>query len=147
MTPFETHSAAETIALGRRIGQALSPNTLLCLNGDLGAGKTTLSKGIISGITGIQEEAVTSPTFIYLNEYPAPLPAFHFDLYRITDADEFLAMGFDEYFHCGGVCLIEWSERITPLLPPTALHLSIETQGPQSRLITLEDGTKLSFVL
>ncbi len=105
--------AEELIDLGRRMASELPPNTVLALSGELGAGKTTFVQGLAEGL-GV-EGPVPSPTFVLLNVYPA---LFHFDLYRLKSSADFLALGFGEYFEKGGVCVIEWPERIEELLPP-----------------------------
>ena len=88
----------------------LSPNAILALSGELGAGKTTFVQGLAAGLN--ITETVTSPTFVYLHSYEGKLPLFHFDLYRLTSANDFEALGFSEYFFAGGICAIEWPERI-----------------------------------
>lgn len=138
MEKYYCRSESETIALGFELGKKFLPNTVICLFGDLGAGKTTFVKGIVSGACGMLPENVNSPTFVYLNIYQGhPLTVYHFDLYRLKDSDEFLSMGFDEYFFAGGLCCIEWSERIDPLLPKNYLKITLQHQGEKERLITL----------
>jgi tRNA threonylcarbamoyladenosine biosynthesis protein TsaE len=78
---------------------------------------------------------VTSPTFVYLNIYEGKLPVYHFDLYRLHDADEFLGMGFDEFFEAGGICCVEWSERIEPLLPTPRVEIHLSAPHPEQRRI------------
>lgn len=138
MKNYHCNSESETIAVGIELGKALSANQVVCLFGDLGAGKTTLAKGIVMGAAGIATENVNSPTFVYLNIYQGhPLTVYHFDLYRLKDCDEFLSMGFDEYFSAGGVCCVEWSERIAPLVPDDYIKITLVHQGEKERLITL----------
>lgn len=127
-------SADETRAFGQKLGAQLTEDTLVCLRGDLGAGKTTLCRGLVQGVTG-QAHAVTSPTFVYLNIYEGKLPVYHFDLYRLHDADEFLGMGFDEFFEAGGICCVEWSERIEPLLPTPRVEIHLSAPHPEQRRI------------
>lgn len=134
---FLCKSEAETIALGCALGERLPPNSVLCLFGDLGAGKTTFIKGIAAGASGTLPEHVNSPTFVYLNIYEGyPQTVYHFDLYRLRDSDEFLGMGFDEFFFAGGLCCVEWSERIAALLPENCLKITLVHQGEKERLIT-----------
>ena len=137
----ETVSSEETIALGQRLGKVLKPNTVLCLFGELGTGKTTLVKGIAQKAAGIELEEVHSPTFVYLNIYgpESDKPIYHFDLYRLHDADEFLSMGFEDYFFRGGICCIEWSERIAPLLPSTSVSIFLSHVSENRRAIEIKN--------
>lgn len=109
----QVRSAEELVALGKRFATELPPNTILALSGELGAGKTTFVQGLAEGL-GV-EGPVVSPTFVLLNIYER---LYHFDLYRLKEPADFLALGFDEYFSKGGICVIEWPERIQELLPP-----------------------------
>lgn len=131
-----SRSCDETISIGREIGRNILPGTIFCLFGDLGAGKTTLIKGIVSGITGHSPQSVNSPTFVYLNIYSGEAPVFHFDLYRLETAEDFLSMGFEEMLFSEGICLIEWSERIASLLPRDVAKITIKEQE-MGREITL----------
>ena len=120
------NSQEETLAFGRKMASLLPPNTILALTGELGAGKTTFVKGLALGLN--IHEQVQSPTFVLLNAYEG---LYHFDLYRMkTDAD-FTALGFEDYFHQGGICAIEWPERIEKLLPKNTIriHFSYSEQG------------------
>jgi tRNA threonylcarbamoyladenosine biosynthesis protein TsaE len=130
---YLTKSAQETLALGRLLAQTLHPLDVVCLQGDLGAGKTTLIKGMIASLTGVQPERVCSPTYTYLNIYEGKCPVFHFDLYRLEGADDFLSLGFEEYLYGEGVCCIEWSERITSLIPTHAHQIRLEYAGEEVR--------------
>ena len=114
---FRSLSAQDTQDIGTRLGRRLGPNSVVCLFGDLGAGKTTFVKGIAGAVAEAQPEQITSPTFVYLQIYKGPCAVYHFDLYRLRDADEFLSMGFEEFLFSGGVACIEWSEKIASLLP------------------------------
>lgn len=125
MYSYLTESAEETIALGRRVGASAPAGSVICLSGDLGAGKTTFVKGVVEGSVGCGSEKVSSPTFTYLNIYEGESVIYHFDLYRIGDAEDFLEMGFDEYLSAGGISCIEWSERIADYLPPDAIMVTL----------------------
>ena len=108
---------AETLALGERLGRAAGPGSVIALCGGLGAGKTHLTKGIVSGL-GAAGERVSSPTFSLVQEYPGGrCPVFHFDFYRMETAAEVLAIGWDEYLEAGGVCIVEWADLFPELLP------------------------------
>lgn len=138
MNSLKSNSVEATRALGRRLGQTLSPGAVVCLHGDLGAGKTQFVKGLIAGLTAVAEEEVNSPTFVYLNLYEGTLPVYHFDLYRLDDASDFLGLGFDEYLESEGICCLEWSERISELIPHSALHVTIQHLGETSRSVSFE---------
>jgi tRNA threonylcarbamoyladenosine biosynthesis protein TsaE len=109
---FVTHSAEETIALGREIAATLKAPALILLSGDLGAGKTTLTKGIASGLGAAKEEDVTSPTFTLVHKYEGATRAYHVDLYRIGDARDFDTLGLEDVFAEKAVVMIEWPERM-----------------------------------
>ncbi len=132
---YTSHSPEETISWGRTFGETLHPGTILCLHGDLAAGKTTLIKGIAEGFAGCDRDEVNSPTFVYLNIYQGDRNVYHFDLYRLTKEEEFLRMGFDDYLFTDGICCIEWSEKIANLLPEECLHLELRPEGENKRTI------------
>ena len=135
-TPVETTSAGETIAFGRKLADELAAGTVLALHGDLGAGKTCLVKGIAAGL-GVQPEA-TSPTFTIIHEYSGGrLPLFHIDLYRLDSVNETLAIGIEDYLNGDGVTVIEWAEKIAPLLPERTIHARLEITGENTRRITI----------
>ena len=139
-TEFTTTSVEETIALGRRLGSLLKPGEVVALDGDLGAGKTVITRGITEGL-GLISEDVCSPTFTIVNEYTDPsdkVPVFHFDTYRLSGEDDFIAAGLDEYFYRGGVCVIEWSSVIAGLLPKETVKITILGTGSE-RKITIDD--------
>lgn len=114
----------ETKEFGIKIGNILKGGDIVCLNGELGAGKTTLTKSIGLGL-GVTDY-ITSPTFTLINEYSGRLPVYHFDVYRLENADELYDLGFDEYFYGKGVCIIEWADKIEKLLPRERIILDIE---------------------
>ena len=118
------HSEQETIEYGKRLGQQAAPGQILALTGDLGAGKTTLTKSIAAGL-GISE-MITSPTFTIVKEYHSGrLPLYHFDVYRIGDIDEMYELGYEEYFFGSGLCVVEWADLIEELIPEEAMWISI----------------------
>ena len=125
----ETFSAAETFELGRRMGTEALPGQIICLDGDLGTGKTVFTKGIAAGL-GITEPVV-SPTFTVVQMYEeGRLPLYHFDVYRIDDPDEMEEIGYRDYFFGGGLTIIEWSELIAELIPADAVRVTI-AKDPQ----------------
>lgn len=137
MAEYTTHSAEETIALGKKLSRELQDNSIVCFFGDLAAGKTTFIKGLASGVTDCKLEEVNSPTFVYLNIYEGKRSVFHFDLYRLTGPKDFLGMGFDEYLYSGGVSCIEWSERIDSLIPSDCIRVEMKHLGDNKRRITI----------
>jgi tRNA threonylcarbamoyladenosine biosynthesis protein TsaE len=136
-----TESREQTVALGRFLGVRLPRNTIVCLEGDLGAGKTALAEGLAVGIGCLG--AVSSPTFTLLIEHEPSLSGlamYHFDAYRLTGGEEFLSLGFDEYFAGNGVCVIEWSNRVRSVLPNGCLMINLTLTTPDrldERLIRL----------
>jgi tRNA threonylcarbamoyladenosine biosynthesis protein TsaE len=138
MKQYHSHSTDETFKLGCKLGQELTVPTVVCLFGELAAGKTTFIKGLAYGAAQIDPSFVQSPTFTYLHIYEGQKTIYHFDLYRLRDIDDFLNMGFDEYFDAQGICCIEWSERIAPHLPPNSLTVFFEHAGKEDhRSITI----------
>lgn len=117
-----TKSAKETQKLGKKLASLLKPDDVLSLTGDLGAGKTCFTQGIALGL-GIKRR-ITSPTFNLIKEYKTTFPLYHFDVYRINSLEEMEDLGYEEYFFGKGVTVIEWGDKIAPLLPPD--HLEIE---------------------
>jgi tRNA threonylcarbamoyladenosine biosynthesis protein TsaE len=129
VTKYRTQSEAETIALGRRLAQEL-PRGVVLLIGNLGAGKTTLAKGIVSGLGAAVAEEVTSPTFTLIHEY-GEQPVYHVDLYRLEEAKEAAGLGLEDLFDCGALVLIEWGERFPELLPADRVEIRIEARGEE----------------
>lgn len=115
----------ETKEFGIKLGKLLKSGDIVCLNGNLGAGKTTLSKSIGLGL-GV-EDYITSPTFNLINEYQGRLTMYHFDVYRLENVDDLYDLGFDEYFYGQGVCIIEWAEKIEPVIPEERIVLEMES--------------------
>ena len=130
-----TRDARETRALGTRLAAAARPGDLVCLVGDLGAGKTQLAKGFAEGL-GVTD-TVSSPTFVLMSEYAGRLPLFHVDLYRLDDAADALAGGLIDERQLEGVALIEWAERLGDALPVARLDILIDGTGDDPRTITL----------
>lgn len=121
----ETYSEEETLALGRRLAQDAVPGMVFALEGDLGVGKTVLTKGMAEGL-GIKEP-VNSPTFTVLQIYDdGKLPFYHFDVYRIEEPEEMEEIGYEEYFYGDGICLVEWANLIAELMPEDTVRITIE---------------------
>jgi len=133
MKLYTTHSEEETIALGRALAAEWPPQALVLLIGDLGAGKTTLTKGIVGG-RGIPDP-VTSPTFTLIHEYGTPPRVFHIDLYRLDEAYEVAALGLDELLDRPALTLIEWGERFPELWPREHIEVRLKRQPDESRRI------------
>lgn len=112
---FKTKSPIETENIGFKLGNLLKRGSIVLISGELGVGKTVLTKGIAKGM-GI-DDYVTSPTFMIVNEHLGDIPLYHFDVYRIDDYTELYDIGYEEYFYGDGVCVIEWPEKIKPLIP------------------------------
>ena len=137
-----THSADETQALGQRLAKRLLPGDVIAYFGDLGAGKTALTRGIAQGL-GVTD-LVTSPTYTIVNEYlTGRIPLFHFDMYRLGSSDELFDIGWEDYLARGGVCAVEWSENVQDALRD-AIHITIEKDPlePDTRRITIEGGSR-----
>ena len=120
---FKTNNAKETEELGLRIGKSLVGGEVIAMTGDLGSGKTTMTKSLAKGL--LIDEHITSPTFTIVNEYEGRLKLFHFDVYRIGDIEEMYDLGFEEYIYSGGVCIIEWSNLIEEILPKDKINIEI----------------------
>ena len=133
-----TDDAAGTRSLAARLASAARPGDLLCLIGDLGAGKTQFAKGFAVGL-GI-DAIVSSPTFVLMAEYAGRLPMFHIDLYRLADASDALAGGLLDERQLAGVALIEWAERLGDALPAARLDVIIDGTGDEPRRISLRTG-------
>lgn len=136
MKRFETHGEEETIELGRRIAARLPKRAVVLLIGNLGAGKTTLAKGIINGLGAAGPEDVTSPTFTLIHEYGEGR-VYHIDLYRLDRAEQVATLGLDEIFDREAVVLIEWGERFPQLLPDDRIEIRIEPLNEDSRCIEI----------
>jgi len=140
----ETNAPEETFAFGKMLGEQAKPGEVICLNGDLGVGKTVFTKGFAEGL-GITEP-VNSPTFTIVQQYDSGrMPLYHFDVYRIADVSEMDEIGYEEYFFSDGVCLIEWGTLIEELLPDSTITITIEKdlqKGFDYRKITISNGEK-----
>lgn len=137
---WESQTEQETRALGRQLGEFCRPGDIVLLHGDLGVGKTVFTKGFAEGV-GIGEP-VSSPTFTIVQVYETGrLPLYHFDVYRIADVEEMEEIGYEDYFFGNGVCLIEWAELITEILPDHCIDVTISkdlAQGVNYRKICIQ---------
>ena len=141
---FITNSPAQTEALGEKIGSRLPAGTVLAYRGDLGAGKTAFTRGLARGLGATEQ--VTSPTYTIVNEYlTGRLPLFHFDMYRLSSADDLFDIGWEDYLDRGGICAVEWSENVGSAMTD-AVIVTIEKLGEESRRITVEGEAYLADI-
>jgi tRNA threonylcarbamoyladenosine biosynthesis protein TsaE len=137
---YETSSEGETIELGRRLAAALPRRAVVLLTGNLGAGKTALAKGIVSGLGAAAPEDVSSPTFTLIHEYgpsSSGVRVYHVDLYRLDRLEELATLGLDEIFDREAVVLIEWGERFPSVLPPERVEIQLRTLEADRREISV----------
>ncbi len=131
-----TNTEEETEALGERLAKCLRAGAVVALYGDLGAGKTAFVRGMARGLD--IRESVTSPTFTIVNEYPGDPALFHFDMYRLKNAEELYGIGWEDYLDRNGICVTEWSERIEEALPENAVRVTIQRLSDTERSIRIE---------
>ena len=139
---YLSHSPEETERIGEMLGAALHGGSVVAYRGGLGMGKTAFTRGLARGLgcTG----RVTSPTFTIVNEYSGATPLFHFDMYRLGSSDELFDIGWEDYLTRGGVCAVEWSERVADALPEDALLVDIVRGSSENdRIITITGGEAL----
>ena len=134
---IKTNSENETIIEGEKLGLTLKPGTIVALYGDLGVGKTAFTRGIAKGL-GITKN-VSSPTFTIVNEYTGETPLFHFDMYRLENENELFDIGWDDYQVRGGVCVVEWSDKVPGAFTPDTIVVKIENLGDNMRHITIDN--------
>ena len=139
MPVFHTASEEQTIALGERLAASLPRGAVVLLIGNLGAGKTTLAKGIVKGLGAALPDDVSSPTFTLIHEYGAPVAVYHVDLYRIDSAADAATLGLDDLFEGGKIVLIEWGERFPQLMPPEHIEIRLRTLDDDQREIIVSD--------
>ena len=133
-----TNSAEETRALGEKLASRLKAGDVVILEGELGAGKSELARGIARGL-GVTE-TVTSPSFTILNVYESGrCPLYHFDWYRLESEEELYELGMDEYLGGDGIAVVEWAERCPDAVPENVLRIRLEVTGGESRRITIDD--------
>jgi tRNA threonylcarbamoyladenosine biosynthesis protein TsaE len=132
---LQLKSLSDTLLLGRLLGELALPGDVICLDGDLGAGKTTLTQAIAAGLDVPGACYVTSPSFAIFHEYPGRIPLYHMDFYRLHDSLEIAELGLEEYFFLAGLTVIEWAERGEDLLPENRLQLRLETDSEGGRSV------------
>lgn len=142
---IETFSSEETAELGRKIGRLVQPGDIICLNGDLGVGKTVFTQGVADGLE--IDDSICSPTFTLIQEYEqGRIPLYHFDVYRISGPWDMDDLGYEDYFLGNGVCLVEWGCLIEELLPDNTIIITIEKdleKGFEYRRITISKDFEL----
>jgi tRNA threonylcarbamoyladenosine biosynthesis protein TsaE len=133
-----SHTPEETQAAGARLAESLGPGDVVALTGELGAGKTCFTQGLARGL-GVAGRAI-SPTFVLVNEYRGRVPVHHVDAYRTGSLTELVDLGIDEMFSGDGVTIVEWADKLRPLLPAHTIHVHIEGLGDEPRTITIRRG-------
>jgi tRNA threonylcarbamoyladenosine biosynthesis protein TsaE len=139
---FHTQSEEETIAAGEKLATELPPKAVVLLSGNLGAGKTTLAKGIVKGLGAAQPDEVSSPTFTLIHEYSPGV--YHIDLYRLDREEQVATLGLDEIFDRTAVVLIEWGERFERLMPEERIEIRLRATGENSREIEVRSTMEVS---
>lgn len=143
-----SNSARETEELGKKLGALLPAGAFVALRGGLGGGKTCFTRGVVASVAPQSAHLVASPTFAIMNSYPGAIPVYHFDFYRMTGDNDIAELGFDDYFHGSGVCVVEWSERLSELLPDDRITVEFK-YSPESdrRLISINASGDLSHAV
>lgn len=134
---IELPNLAATEVFGHGLGELLFPGAVVALVGPMGAGKTHLTRAVAEGLGVANPAVVNSPTFVLIQEYPARLPIYHFDAYRLSGPREFVELGVDEYFRGDGVCLVEWADKVEVTLPADHLRIQIEIVDEHRRRFTI----------
>ncbi|MDQ1272938.1 MAG: tRNA threonylcarbamoyladenosine biosynthesis protein TsaE [Planctomycetota bacterium] len=134
---FKTSGMEETMRFGKKLGMLLSPGDVVALVGELGAGKTTLVKGIVQGLGVTDRRAVKSPTFSLVHTYEGRMPVYHFDAYRLEDTQEMLDIGSDEMISGDGVAIVEWADKVSGCLPKEYLQITLTAVSAHERKIEL----------
>ena len=137
MEKYSTKSEKETIKVAEEFADTLKAGDIVLLDGDLGAGKTVFSKGIVSKLSDNRIIA-NSPTFVIMNVYDSTPKVYHFDLYRLDDSSELDAIGAEEYLYSDGISLVEWPNRVSDFFPETAIKVYIKKISDTERLIEIE---------
>jgi tRNA threonylcarbamoyladenosine biosynthesis protein TsaE len=139
---FLSSSPAATLKLGKKIGGCLLPGSIIALTGELGCGKTLLTRGICIGL-GVPERHVNSPTFVLVNEYRGRMPVFHLDMYQLNAPADAVELGITDYLvrACAGVMIIEWAERVLSILPEDILSVNFTILGARKRRMVFSAGT------
>ena len=135
----------KTREIGYKLGKLLFPGSVICLIGDLGAGKTTMTQSLAKALE--VDDYITSPTFTIVNEYEGKMPLYHFDVYRIGSSEEMYDIGFDEYIDAEGVCIIEWANIIEDILPDEYLKIELKYKETGREMILNPVGEKYEKIV
>ncbi|QYE97899.1 tRNA (adenosine(37)-N6)-threonylcarbamoyltransferase complex ATPase subunit type 1 TsaE [Paraclostridium sordellii] len=145
MVKIYLENEEQTKDIGYKLGQLLTPKSVVCLIGDLGAGKTTMTQSLAKALE--VDDYITSPTFTIVNEYEGRMPLYHFDVYRIGSSDEMYDIGFDEYIDGDGVCIIEWANLIEDILPNEYLYIEMNYKETGREMILTPKGEKYEEIV
>ena len=145
MVKIYLENEEQTKEIGYKLGQLLTPKSVVCLIGDLGAGKTTMTQSLAKALE--VDDYITSPTFNIVNEYDGRMPLYHFDVYRIGSSDEMYDIGFDEYIDGDGVCMIEWANLIEDILPNEYLYIEMNYKETGREMILTPKGEKYEEIV
>lgn len=145
MTKIYLENEEQTREIGYKLGQLLTPKSVVCLIGDLGAGKTTMTQSLAKSLE--VDDYITSPTFTIVNEYEGKMPLYHFDVYRIGSSEEMYDIGFDEYINGDGVCIIEWANLIEDILPDEYLYIEMNYKETGREMILTPRGEKYEEIV
>jgi tRNA threonylcarbamoyladenosine biosynthesis protein TsaE len=136
---IQLRNLTDTEKLGRLLGKMAKPGEIICLDGDLGAGKTTLTQAIARGLEVPADCYVTSPSFAILHEYEGRIPLYHMDFYRLQNVEEIIDLGFEEYFYLSGLTVIEWSVKAREILPDERLSLELFRDEEDGRIVAIHE--------
>ncbi|MGL5641173.1 MAG: tRNA (adenosine(37)-N6)-threonylcarbamoyltransferase complex ATPase subunit type 1 TsaE [Paraclostridium sp.] len=145
MVKIYLENEEQTRDIGYKLGNLLTPKSIVCLIGDLGAGKTTMTQSLAQALK--VDDYITSPTFTIVNEYEGKMPLYHFDVYRIGSSDEMYDIGFDEYINGDGVCIIEWANLIEDILPDEYLYIEMNYKETGREMILTPKGEKYEEIV
>ena len=145
MVKIYLENEEKTREIGSKLGELLTPKSVICLIGDLGAGKTTMTQSLARAL-GV-DDYITSPTFTIVNEYEGRMPLYHFDVYRIGSSEEMYDIGFDEYIDGDGVCIIEWANLIKDILPDEYLYIEMNYKETGREMILTPKGEKYEEIV
>lgn len=145
MVKIYLENEEQTKEIGYKLGQLLTSKSVVCLIGDLGAGKTTMTQSLAKALE--VDDYITSPTFNIVNEYEGRMPLYHFDVYRIGSSDEMYDIGFDEYIDGEGVCIIEWANLIEDILPNEYLYIEMNYKETGREMILTPKGEKYEEIV